>query len=122
MTVNKRIARALVVALVAVAGALSLAAPATAGSGSILCDSGNRAISNGNNSSSSWSTTNPDGTCGNVGMRAKTYVGGGAYGWTTTIYYGVISVPKTRNYSATMNQSQNYWDYMGNPTSKFLAI
>jgi hypothetical protein len=122
MTVKQRITGALIVALVAVAGALGVAAPATAGSGYITCLNGNEPITNSNGSTTSHSSTTSDGTCGNVGMRAKTYVGGGAYGWSTTVYYGTGSGTHTRPYSATMNQSQHYWSYLGNPTSKILPI
>jgi len=94
--------------------ATGIAAPASAGSGSLSSNGCVASFSNWNSGSNGASRTVSNGSCGLIGLRGREYVGGGSYSYRyATEYYATIAATYTRFFSATINQSRHHFTIPG---------
>lgn len=115
--------RAIAILTAALLAVAAVTPTASAGSGTIACYPGTyHAIGNANHGGSSvaftWTYTDD---CGKIGLSARVYVGGGAYGWTGIQWWGKAGAYHyEREFDTTMTASRHYYTYYTSGTYKAL--
>lgn len=101
--------RAALVAIIAIVLFLTtMTASASANYGTLT--SGSCTLSYSNGQSPLRTTTTTNGSCGNIGMSARIYYGGGSYAWTSITWYGSYMASYWRDYSGnSMTNSRHYY-------------
>lgn len=120
--ISHSVRRTLAVLAICAASVVGLAPVSVATNATINCYGGApNSIGNANTGSTSmaytWAYTR---ACGNIGITARTYIGGGSYGWQGIVWYGSAPKHYNRYFDINMTASRHYYTYYNSPTVRTL--